>query len=126
MVGSFLTGIFADQYISALDGSSLIPGAINGEGVQVGKQLAEICAVSVYSFGVSCVLLMIMKYIPFLGLRVSEDAEMVGLDQSFFVNEQIGDFSLLEGISSSPLMGVSKTPSSEIQQAEAEAPVKRA
>lgn len=116
IVGSFLTGIFADEYISALDGSSLIPGAINGEGVQVGKQLAEICAVCAYSFGVTYVLLIIMKYIPFLGLRVSEEAELVGLDRSFFVDEQIGDHSMLDGISASPLMGVSKTPSSEVQQ----------
>ncbi|KAL4776753.1 ammonium transporter AmtB-like domain-containing protein [Aspergillus nidulans var. acristatus] len=120
MVGSFLTGIFADQYISALDGGSLIPGAINGEGVQVGKQLAEICAISAYSFGVTWVILMVMKYIPYLGLRADEETEMVGLDRSFFVDEQIGDYSMLDGVNSSPLMGVSKTPSSEVQQTGAE------
>ncbi|KAL3473057.1 ammonium transporter AmtB-like domain-containing protein [Aspergillus californicus] len=120
MVGSFLTGIFADHYVSALDGGTLIPGAINGEGVQVGKQLADICAVSAYSFVVTAIILMVMKYIPFLGLRVSEDAEYMGLDASFFVDEQIGDWSLLEGISASPLMGVSKTPSSEVQQSSPE------
>ncbi|KAJ0425662.1 ammonium transporter AmtB-like domain-containing protein [Aspergillus carlsbadensis] len=116
MVGSFLTGIFADHYISALDGGSLIPGAINGEGVQVGKQLAEICAISAYSFVMTAVILMIMKYIPYVGVRVSEEAEFVGLDASFFVDEQVGDWSVLEGIRSSPLMGVSQTPSEEVQQ----------
>ncbi|KAL4784216.1 ammonium transporter AmtB-like domain-containing protein [Aspergillus varians] len=118
IVGSFLTGIFADKYISALDSESIIPGAINGEGVQVGKQLAEICAVCAYSFGMTCIILMIMKYIPFLGLRVSEEDEIVGLDRSWFVDEQIGDFSLLEGINLSPLVGMSKEPSSEVQQAQ--------
>jgi len=53
MVGSFLTGIFAEQAISALDGASLYPGRINGVGVQVGKQFAEITAISLYSFSVS-------------------------------------------------------------------------
>ncbi|KAI9368460.1 ammonium transporter AmtB-like domain-containing protein [Aspergillus egyptiacus] len=119
IVGSFLTGIFADHYISALDGGTLIPGAINGEGVQVGKQLADICAIGAYSFVVTAVILTVMKYIPFLGLRVSEEAELVGLDGSFFVDEQIGDWSVLEGISASPLMGVAKTPS-EVQQAQPE------
>jgi Amt family ammonium transporter len=120
MVGSFLTGIFADQYISALDGGSLIPGAINGEGVQVGKQLAEICAISAYSFVMTAVILMIMKYIPYVGVRVSEEAELVGLDASFFVDEQVGDWSVLEGIRSSPLMGVSQAPSEEVQQTASE------
>lgn len=40
MMGSFLTGIFADETISALDGASRYPGGINGNGVQVGKQFA--------------------------------------------------------------------------------------
>lgn len=96
MVGSFLTGIFADQAISALDGGSLYPGGINGVGVQVGKQFAEITAISLYSFGVSCILLLILKYIPGMHLRVSEEAEMLGLDLDQFFDEQIGDWSAFE------------------------------
>lgn len=53
MMGSFLTGIFATSTISALDGSSLYPGGIDGNGIQVGKQFAEITAISAYSFTVS-------------------------------------------------------------------------
>ncbi len=49
MIGSFLTGIFADQAISFLDGSSLAPGGWNGNGAQVGRQFAEIGAISSYS-----------------------------------------------------------------------------
>jgi Amt family ammonium transporter len=97
MVGSFLTGLFADQAISALDGATLAPGAINGNGVQVGKQFAEITAISAYSFVVSCILLLILKYIPGLGLRVSEEAEMIGLDLDQFFDEQIGDWAGFEG-----------------------------
>lgn len=96
MVGSFLTGIFADQAVSALDGSSLYPGGLNGVGVQVGKQFAEITSISLYSFGVSCILLLILKYIPGMHLRVSEEAEMLGLDLDQFFDEQIGDWSAFE------------------------------
>ncbi|KAK3053653.1 hypothetical protein LTR09_005397 [Extremus antarcticus] len=93
IVGSFLTGIFADSAISALDGSTLAPGAWNGVGVQVARQLADIASISSYSFVVSCILLLILKYIPGMHLRVSEEAEMKGLDIDQFVDEQIGDWS---------------------------------
>jgi len=91
MVGSFLTGIFADQAISALDGSSLYPGGLNGNGIQIGKQFAEITAISSYSFIASCILLLILKYIPGMHLRVSEETEMRGLDLDQFFDEQIGE-----------------------------------
>ncbi|KAF2164920.1 hypothetical protein M409DRAFT_56274 [Zasmidium cellare ATCC 36951] len=91
MMGSFLTGIFADETISALDGSSRYTGGINGNGVQVGKQFAEITAIASYSFVVSCILLLILKYIPGMHLRVSEEAEMRGLDLDQFFDEQIGE-----------------------------------
>lgn len=100
MVGSFLTGIFADQSISALDGVSLAPGGINGNGIQVGKQFAEITAISSYSFIVSFLLLMILKYIPGMHLRVTEEAEMRGLDLDQFFDEQIGDWAAFEPMDS--------------------------
>ncbi|KAF2395619.1 ammonium transporter MepA [Trichodelitschia bisporula] len=96
MMGSFLTGIFAQSWVSMLDGATDAPGAIDGNGVQVGKQLAEICAISAYSFTVTCAILLVMKYIPGLHLRVSEEAEMMGLDIDQFMDEQIGDWSILE------------------------------
>ncbi|PNS18309.1 Ammonium transporter 1 [Sphaceloma murrayae] len=92
IVGSFLTGIFADEAISLLDGASSYPGAINGNGIQVAYQLAEIGAIAGYSFGVSCLVLFALKYIPGLGLRVSEDAEIRGLDLDQFFDEQIGEW----------------------------------
>nr|POE51786.1 ammonium transporter 1 [Quercus suber] len=96
MVGSFMTGIFADQAISALDGASLYPGGINGNGIQVGKQFAEITSISAYSFVVSCALLLILKYTPGMHLRISEEAEMRGLDLDQFFDEQIGDWGVFE------------------------------
>lgn len=96
MCGSFFTGIFAQKWVSALDGASEYSGALDGVGVQVGRQLAEICAISSYSFVVTCILLYALKYIPFMHLRVSEEAEMIGLDLDQFFDEQIGDWSMME------------------------------
>lgn len=94
--GAFMTGLFATSSISALDGSSMYPGAIDGNGKQVYLQLAEIGAISGYSFTVSCVLLYILKLIPGMKLRVEEEAEMIGLDKAQFIDEQIGDWSMFD------------------------------
>ena len=96
MVGGFLTGIFATSRISSLDGGSVYSGAIDGNGIQVAKQLAEICAISLYSFTVSVCLLMILKYIPGLHLRVSDEAEIAGYDIDQFHDETIGEWALWE------------------------------
>jgi Amt family ammonium transporter len=104
MCGSFMTGIFADQGISAMDGLSLYPGGVNGNGIQVGKQFAEITAISSYSFIVSLILLMGLKYIPYMHLRVDEDAEMKGLDYDQFFDEQIGEWEFDHFGSQGPLI----------------------
>lgn len=92
MVGSFLTGIFGQSWIYDLDGmgpyGSL--GGMDGVGVQVGRQLAEIVSIASYSFVVSCALLFALKYIPGMHLRVSNEAEMMGLDADQFHEESIG------------------------------------
>lgn len=71
-------------------------GAVDGNGIQVAYQLADICAISSYSFVVSAVILLVMKYIPGLDLRVDEDAEIRGLDQHEFYMEEVGDWSAAE------------------------------
>jgi Amt family ammonium transporter len=96
MMGSFLTGIFATESVSILDGVTSAPGGIDGNGMQVGKQFAEITAISAYSFVVSYALLYILKYIPGMHLRVSDEAETMGLDIDQFFDEQVGDWSLFE------------------------------
>lgn len=91
--GSFLTGLFATSKISALDGlGSEYSGAIDGNGIQVGYQLADICATLSYSFVVSCLLLFALKYIPFVGLRVTDEAEEMGLDADQFHDEVVGEW----------------------------------
>lgn len=106
MVGSFLTGIFATSAISMLDGLGTEgSGGIDGNGLQVGKQFAEITAISAYSFTVSCILLYGLKYIPGMHLRVSEEAEIQGLDYDQFFDEQIGDWELFESKTIESRMG---------------------
>lgn len=74
-----------------LDSATEVHGGIDGNGMQIGKQLADITSVSSYSFVVSCILLLIMKYIPGLHLRVTVEAEERGLDRDQFFDEEIGD-----------------------------------
>ena len=94
MTGSFLTGVFASASVSSLDGVTVASGGIDGNGLQVGKQFAEITAISAYSFVVSVALLMLMKYIPGLHLRLSEEAEMHGGDLYEFFDETVGEWEL--------------------------------
>jgi len=82
--------------VSILDGVTSAPGGIDGNGIQVGKQFAEITAISAYSFTVSCVLLYILKYIPGMHLRISEEDELKGLDFDQFFDEQIGDWGVFD------------------------------
>jgi ammonium transporter, Amt family len=77
IVGSFLTGIFATASVSSLDRATLTPSGIDGNGVQVGKQFAEIAGISSYAFTVSLIL-------------------------CYVFDEQIGDWSLFEHASGIP------------------------
>lgn len=79
-----------------LDGVTSASGGIDGNGIQVGKQFAEITAISAYSFIVSCALLYILKFIPGMHLRVTEEAEIQGLDMDQFFDEQIGDWAIFD------------------------------
>ena len=97
MVGAFLTGLFASTHTSSLDGlGTEAPGAIDGNGVQVGHQLAEICAISAWSFSASCLILLALKYTPGLHLRVQDEVEMVGMDLDQFCDETLGEWSSWE------------------------------
>lgn len=80
VIGSILTGIFADARMGAFDGTAINGGWISQNYVQVGYQLAGTVAIAVYSFVVSAGLLLVINRIPGLHLRVSESEEMNGLD----------------------------------------------
>ncbi|OJJ50841.1 hypothetical protein ASPZODRAFT_162748 [Penicilliopsis zonata CBS 506.65] len=111
MVGAFLTGLFATESISALDGVTLAGGPIDGNGIQVGKQLAEVCAISAYSFVVTYILLFLLRLVPGMNLRVDEESEMIGLDRAQFMDEQIGDWTMTECEPSLPAVGMTVMPS---------------
>jgi Amt family ammonium transporter len=76
-----------------LDGVTDAPGGIDGNGLQIGHQFADVTSISAYSFCVTAAILFVMKYIPGLSLRVDEDAEIRGLDYYEFHNEEVGDWS---------------------------------
>ncbi|PUU79894.1 ammonium transporter MepA [Tuber borchii] len=126
-VGALLTGIFASETISLLDGMTSAPGAIDGNGAQVAKQLVAILAIASYSFTVSAVILLAMKHIPGLQLRLSEEAELQGLDKHEFCGDETGelwgyekDMLVVGGIT--PHTTLQRTPTLDSQGAEQQQP----
>ncbi|MCJ1234191.1 ammonium transporter Amt1 [Varicellaria rhodocarpa] len=88
LVGNICTGFFAANYIAHLDGFSEIPGGwVNGHWVQIGYQLADSFSGFAYSFFGSCIILFVINLIPGCGLRASEEAEVLGMDEA-----EIGEF----------------------------------
>lgn len=97
VVGSLLTGIFASSSVSMLDGVTDARGAVDGHAMQIVYQMADIAAISAYSFCVSAVLLLAMGFVPGLSIRVHEEAEVLGLDWHGFMGEDVGDWGVREG-----------------------------
>lgn len=96
--GSVLTGLFAADYVAAMDGSvaanpsaAIAGGWMNHHWKQLGYQLAGTCSVGAWSFVVTAILLLIMDRIPKLRLRLHEDEELLGTDLA-----QIGEFAYYE------------------------------
>ncbi|CEG69742.1 hypothetical protein RMATCC62417_05763 [Rhizopus microsporus] len=83
VVGSILTGVFAESYVAALDGSTVIAGGwINQNWTQVPFQLIDVVAVSSWSFTITYAVLFLMNLVPGLSLRVDSEAEIQGLDMA--------------------------------------------
>jgi ammonium transporter, Amt family len=118
MIGSFLTGIFATQQISLLDGATEAPGAIDGAGIQVARQLADLSSVAAYSFVVSLILAFALKFIgkfiPMMDIRIHENGEMEGLDLHEFFEEEVGDWSIMAHSQHPPMLDGSKMDGSKI------------
>lgn len=108
VVGDLLTGIFAANWVPALDGvsgDSYAGGWWNGNWVQMGYQLVAALTCATWSFVVSCILLFIINKIPGLHLRVREEDEIRGLDYKYLhdAEEDVMEFSArtpLEGVPS--------------------------
>jgi len=76
-MGGLLTGLFATSDVNpAIDG-----GAFYGHGMQFVHQLVSQCVAAGYSAVVTFLILMALKYT--VGLRVSEDKEVNGIDVSY-------------------------------------------
>ncbi|KAK8156292.1 putative ammonium transporter [Phyllosticta citrichinensis] len=91
-VGNILTAFFAADYIAHLDGTTEIDGGwINHHWVQLGYQLADSIAGGAYSFGGTCIILgalgFLGNYVPIFRLRVSEEEEVLGIDDC-----ELGEF----------------------------------
>jgi Amt family ammonium transporter len=76
MWGALATGIFATVAVNPAGAD----GAIYGNVLQIGKQLAAIAAVAAFSFTVTYVIARVLKALS--RLRVREEEELVGLDIS--------------------------------------------
>lgn len=78
------------DYIAHLDGYTNIPGGgLTGHWIQLCYQLADSLAGFAYSFGGSCIILFLINLVPGLGLRATEEAEVIGMDDA-----EIGEFAV--------------------------------
>lgn len=88
MVGLIFNGLFAADYIIALDGVNQVTGGwLNKNWIQLGKQVAFIVACSAYTWVVTLIICYAINAIPGLQLRASEEAELLGMD-----DDQLGEF----------------------------------
>ncbi|KAI7338811.1 ammonium transporter [Hortaea werneckii] len=103
-VGDILTGFFAASWVPALDGvtgNSSPGGWWERNWIQMGYQLAAATTCAAWSFGVSCILLLIINKIPGMHLRATEEDEIRGLDYKYFDDaecEDVGESGTLEGV----------------------------
>lgn len=104
--GSFLTGIFAADYVAATDGATLIPGGwMNHNWRQLGIQLAGSVSIGAYSFVVTAIILLAMDKVPFLRLRLHPDEELIGVDLA-----EIGEYAYYDEQEDSAGLGPSTSP----------------
>ena len=100
MWGALATGLFASAAVSGIDGTD---GLFYGDAAQLVDQIIAIAVTMGYSFGVTMVILKVLDVT--MGLRVSEEDEMAGLDVSLHGERAY----LLDG--GSPYAGIPITPS---------------
>ena len=95
IVGALLTGVFATSAVNPIfkdaAGGALPVGLVDGNGAQVLNQLAAVGVTIAVALAGSLVILKLVDL--FIGLRVSESAEVAGLDASLH-GEEGYDFGL--------------------------------
>ncbi|ORY92160.1 ammonium transporter AmtB-like domain-containing protein [Syncephalastrum racemosum] len=113
-VGCIFTGVFAESYIAALDGTEIDGGWMNQNWVQVGYQFADATAGAAWSFFITYLILFVMDKIPGLSLRVSPEVELQGLDAA-----EIGEtayYHVNKIVTVDPATGEEKVVREEIQE----------
>ncbi|KAK9456790.1 ammonium transporter AmtB-like domain-containing protein [Dipodascopsis uninucleata] len=98
IIGAVLTGLFAADWVSLLDGATEATGWVDHNYRQLGYQIAEVCGIVSYTFGMTVVLLLIIDHIPGLKFRVPENQEIEGLDHHLLFEEGMGDFELTKAL----------------------------
>lgn len=88
VVGNVLTAFFAQASVAGADGITVISGGwLDHNWVQLGYQVADSCAGMAYSFVMTTIILWVMHFIPGLHLHASEEAEILGIDDT-----EMGEF----------------------------------
>jgi Amt family ammonium transporter len=101
--GGIATGLFATAAVSGVDGWD---GLTHGEPSQVLHQVAAIGIVAAYSFAMTSVILKVLDLT--LGLRVSEEEEVAGLDvtqhgeRAYVIEETVGGLATVTAATSAP------------------------
>jgi Amt family ammonium transporter len=82
IVGNLLTALFAQASVAGFDGFSEIPGGwLDHNYIQLAYQVADSVAGVGYSFAMTTLILWTMHFIPGMRLRVSEETEIIGIDE---------------------------------------------
>jgi Amt family ammonium transporter len=76
-MGGLLTGLFATADVNP----NIVGGAFYGNGMQFVHQLISQCVAAAYSFVVTILILLVLKFT--VGLRVDEEKEVNGIDVSY-------------------------------------------
>ena len=80
LVGTMLTGVFAQRWIALLDGTDIKGGLIDGNAIQIVYQLASCIAVPMYAFLGTVAILFIINRIPGCHIRSTKEEELLGGD----------------------------------------------
>ena len=88
VVGLLFNALFGADWVIGMDGTTSHGGGwLTHNWKQMYKQIAYIAAVTAYCAVVTALICGVLEHIPYIQLRVSEDAEARGLDE-----DQIGEF----------------------------------
>ena len=82
VVGTLLTGIFAQASVANNDAYAAIPGGwLDGNFRQLGLQVAWVMVGLVWTFVVTLAIMFVIDHIPGLHFRSTDEAEIVGMDE---------------------------------------------